>query len=91
MHASSLRKNPWHSVLRLALLIGSAASVASAQQVVVEGQRATTPERSCVQQVVRDGERDAATTRTAIEQCLRTKMAERKARPAPTRPQELTR
>jgi hypothetical protein len=91
MHAVPLTKGPSRGAMWLALLIGSAAIAAQAQQVVVDGQRATTPERSCVQQIERDGERDAAATRAALEHCLRTKMAERKARPAPARPQGLTR
>jgi hypothetical protein len=90
MHASHLTNGSWRDAMRVVLLLGMAATTAHAQQVVVEGQRAATPERSCVQQVEREAPRDADATRIAIEQCLRTKMAERKARPAPARPQGLT-
>ncbi len=70
----------------LALLITLAAAEASAQ-VVIEGQRATAPAKSCVQQIRQDRLQEPQAVRAALDQCMRAKMAERQARPAPARPQ----
>jgi hypothetical protein len=90
MHQLPLQGSARYGVIRLALLIAAAASAAHAQQVVIEGQRATTPARSCVQQVERDGVREPAAVKAAIQQCMRTRMAERNTQSAPARPQGLT-
>ena len=70
----------------IALLIAFTAAAVPAQ-VVIEGQRSTAPAKSCVQQIRQDGLTEPAAIRAALDQCMRAKMAERDARPAPTRPQ----
>ena len=69
-----------------AVLITLAVAEAPAQ-VLIEGQRATAPAKSCVQQIRQDRLQEPQAVRAALDQCIRARMAERQARPAPVRPQ----
>lgn len=73
----------------IALLMTLAAAAAHAQTLVAES-RAIAPARSCMQQMRADGIRDPQARRVALDQCLRARMAERTAQPAPVRPQGTT-
>ena len=80
--ASPLRATTFAALMALA-------TTAVPAQVVIEGQRATAPAKSCVQQIRQDRLQEPQAVRAALDQCMRAKMAERQARPAPVRPQSV--